>query len=161
MVVKIECKSHLELFYFFSCSTCTTQILAALTFVQIVTRMSCSPTTYVISSYSNVRLQQPTMGLSVESQMPMDIMLNPSMADEQPAHVDKMESIFMKSDQIKNIKSMNIDETEIMESINKQNLQQNNDGNERNIFDESDLIAMGMDQPAGFTVSNDDLMANN
>lgn len=98
------------------------------------------------------------MGLSVESQMPMDIMLNPSMADEPPAHVDKMESIFMKGDQIKNIKSMNIDETEIMESINKQNLMQQIANDDEHVFDESDLVVMGKEQPVGFSIANDAAM---
>lgn len=127
-----------------------TQILAALTIVQIVSRMSCTPTTYVISSYSNVRLQQPTMGLSVESQMPMDIMMNPVLADEQPTQVNKMEGIFMKSDQMKNIKSMNIDEKAIMESINKQNHQIN-----ENIFDATEIIVMGNAKPVGFSIASD------
>lgn len=70
--------------------------LVALTLLQIVMRIACSPT-YVISSYSNVRLQQPTMSeLSVESQMPMDIMLNPTLDDDTPTTlIDKMESSFM------------------------------------------------------------------
>lgn len=73
-----------------------------------VVRISCLPS-YVISSYSNVRIQQPNVGLSVESQMPMEMLFNPILADEPPQLTDKMDSIFMKSDQIKNVKSMNID----------------------------------------------------
>ena len=132
------------------------QILVALTFVQIVSRMTCSPTTYVISSYSNVRLQQPSNGLSVESQLPMDIMLNPILADEPPVVVDKMESIFMKTDPVKNVKSMNIDEKEIMESINKQIISQENNAEETTttLYDESDFIAANKEQPAGFSVSS-------
>lgn len=133
--------------------TQTTQILVALSFLQIVSRLSCSPTTYVISSYSNVRIQQPTLGLSVESQMPLDIMMNPKLADEPPALVDKMESIFMKSDQMKNIKSMNIDEKEIMESINKQNHHQRENNDET--IHESDLIALGMEEPVGFSIASE------
>lgn len=48
----------------------------ALTLLQIATRIACIPTTsYVISSYSNVRLQQPSMATltSVESQMVNDM----------------------------------------------------------------------------------------
>lgn len=130
------------------------QILVALTFIQIVSRMSCVPTTYVISSYSNVRLQQPTMGLSVESQMPMDIMLNPILADEPPAIIDKMESIFMKGDQVKNVKSMNIDEKEIMASINKHSDSDHHDNVDERIYDEKDFIAVGNEQPVGFSVVN-------
>lgn len=93
--------------------------------------------------------------LSVESQMPIDIMLNPKLADEPPEMNDKMESIFMKSDQvtIKNLKTMNMDESEMMEAINKQNLSeaQQNDNNE-NVFDESDLMAVGHMEPAGFSL---------
>lgn len=136
------------------------KLLVALTFVQIVSKITCHPTNaYVISSYSNVRIQQPTMGLSVESQMPMEIMLNPVLADEPPTQVDKMESIFMKSDQIKNIKSMNIDEKEIMDSINKQTSQ--DETTPENIFDESDLIAMGNEEPAGFSFISDVPKATN
>ena len=133
------------------------KILVALTFVQIVSRISCLPiTSYVISSYSNVRLQQPTMGLSVESPMPMEIMMNPVLADEPPAKVDKMESIFMKGDQIKNIKTMNIDEEEIMMSINKQNSQQPNNENVENManFTESVLMGLGMEVPVAFSIAN-------
>lgn len=113
--------------------------------------VTCSPTTYVISSYSNVRVQQPTMGLSVESQTPVDIMMNPVLADEPPAAVDMMESIFMKTDPPKNIKTVSIDEKEIMETINNQKTA-DDDGN---IFDESDLVAIGMQQPVGFTVATE------
>ena len=122
----------------------------ALTLIQLASRMSCSPT-YVISAYSNVRIQQPTMGLSVESQMPIDIMLNPVLADEQPTQVDKMESIFMKGDQIKNVKSMNIDEKEIMESINKQITPIDN-AQETKAFEEADFVVLGGEKPVGFTV---------
>lgn len=48
----------------------------ALTLLQIATRIACIPTTsYVISSYSNVRLQQPSMATltSVESQIANDM----------------------------------------------------------------------------------------
>lgn len=48
----------------------------ALTLLQIATRIACIPTTsYVISSYSNVRLQQPSTATltSVESQMANDM----------------------------------------------------------------------------------------
>lgn len=48
----------------------------ALTLLQIATKIACIPTTsYVISSYSNVRLQQPSMATltSVESQMVNDM----------------------------------------------------------------------------------------
>lgn len=113
--------------------------------------VTCSPTTYVISSYSNVRVQQPTMGLSVESQTPVDIMMNPVLADEPPAAVDMMESIFMKTDPPKNIKTVSIDEKEIMETINNQKTAKD-DGN---IFDESDLVAIGKQQPVGFTVATE------
>jgi hypothetical protein len=92
------------------------------------------------------------MGLSVESPMPMEIMLNPVLADEPPTQVDPMESIFMKGDQIKNIKSMNIDEKEIMDSINKQSTQQLNNENAERIYDESELITMGNEKPAAFSV---------
>ena len=81
-------------------------------------------------------------------------MLNPKLADEQPTLVDKMESIFMKSDQktIKNLKTMNMDESEMMETINKQNLSQTQNDDE-NVFDESDLVAVGTMEPAGFSMA--------
>lgn len=91
--------------------------------------------------------------------MPMEIMLNPVLADEPPVQVDKMESIFMKGDQIKNIKSMNIDEKEIMDSINKQSTQQMNNENAENVYDVSDLIALGKEKPAAFSIANDDSKA--
>lgn len=94
------------------------------------------------------------MGLSVESQMPMDIMLNPVLADEPPAVIDKMESIFMKGDQVKNVKSMNIDEKEIMESINKHSDSDHHDKVDERIYDEKDFIAVGNEQPVGFSVVN-------
>lgn len=56
----------------------------------------------------------------------------------------------MKTDQIKNIKSMNIDEAEIMESINKQNIQQPND--DEKIYE---LMAMGNEKPAAFSIPSD------
>lgn len=88
--------------------------------------------------------------------MPLDIMMNPILADEPPTQVDKMESIFMKSDQIKSVKSMNIDEKEIMESINKQNQSiEKNDNEDVGKYDERDFIALGNEQPVGFTVAND------
>ena len=158
-----KCKScffsFFPLMFQFNSNRNESKILVALTFVQIVSRISCLPTTsYVISSYSNVRLQQPTIGLSVESPMPMEIMMNPVLADEPPTQVDKMESIFMKSDQIKNIKTMNIDEEEIMMSINKlQNTQQPNTENVENItnvYEESDLMGLGMEVPAAFSIAS-------
>lgn len=85
--------------------------------------------------------------------MPIDIMMNPVLADEPPAQVNKMESIFMKSDQIKNVKSMNIDEKEIMESINKQN--HSKDSEDVGKYDERDFIAIGNEQPVGFKVASD------
>lgn len=94
------------------------------------------------------------MGLSVESHMPMDIMLNPILADEPPTLVDKMESIFMKSDQLKNVKSMNIDEKEIMDSINKQNNPPTEVSEGGNVYDERDFIAVGKEQPVGFSVTS-------
>ena len=118
------------------------QILILLCIVQIV-RISGFPS-YVISSYSNVRIQQPNIGLSVESQMPLEMLFNPILADEPPQMTDKMESIFMKSDQIKNVESMNIDAKEIMESINQQTAKTNNDDD---LF-----IAMGNEKPAGFSL---------
>lgn len=80
----------------------------------------------------------------------MEIMLNPKLADEPPAQNDKMESLFIKSDQVavKNLKTMNIDESEMMEAINKQNLNQTKS---ENVFDESDLIALGQMEPTGFS----------
>lgn len=86
--------------------------------------------------------------------MPIDIMLNPKLADEPPIQVDKMESIFMKSDQkaLKNLKTMNMDESEMMETINKQNLSQTQNDDE-NVFDESDLVAVGHMKPAGFSMA--------
>lgn len=86
----------------------------------------------------------------------MEIMLNPVLADEPPVQVDKMESIFMKSDQIKNIKSMNIDEKEIMESINKQNVQQATNESEDKIYE---LIAIGNEKPAAFSIPSDVVIA--
>lgn len=76
--------------------------------------------------------------------------MNPVLADEQPTQVNKMEGIFMKSDQMKNIKSMNIDEKAIMESINKQNHQIN-----ENIFDAPEIIVMGNAKPVGFSIASD------
>lgn len=78
-------------------------------------------------------------------------MMNPVLADEPPAAVDMMESIFMKTDPPKNIKTVSIDEKEIMETINNQKTA-DDDGN---IFDESDLVAIGMQQPVGFTVATE------
>lgn len=140
-----------------NCFFYSRQILVALTFVQMVSRMSCSPTTYVISSYSNVRLQQPSNGLSVESQTPMDIMLNPILADEPPTTVDKMESIFMKSsEQIRNLKTVNVDEKHIMESINKANATDTTDDERNeNIFDETDFITLGTETPSEFSIMSD------
>jgi hypothetical protein len=93
------------------------------------------------------------MGLSVESQMPMDIMLNPVLADEQPVQFDKMESIFMKGDQIKNVKSMNIDEKEIMASINKQITSVDNEQEtEAKALEEADFVVLSVEKPVGFTV---------
>lgn len=139
------------------------QILVALTFVEMMLRVVCSPATYVISSYSNVRLQQPLMGLSVESQMPMDIMLNPILADEPPLVVDKMESIFMKTEPAKNVKSMNIDEQEILELMNKQNVTSENNAEETTtaLYDESDFIAIKKEQPVGFSVASDTMKKDN
>lgn len=116
---------------------------------------------YVISSYSKVRLQQPTSGLSVESQMPMDIMLNPILADEPPTQIDKMESIFIKSDQIKNVKSMNIDEKEIMDSMNNQNISTTVVNEEANVYDDKDFISFGQEKPVGFTVKSVSTEAEN
>lgn len=73
----------------------------------------------MISSYSNVRLQQPRIGLSVESEMPKEMLMNPELADEPPAKVDKVESIFMKDDQqIRGLQKMEMDEETMMRSIN-------------------------------------------
>ncbi|CRL05925.1 CLUMA_CG018926, isoform A [Clunio marinus] len=131
------------------------KMLVALILIQIVSRVICIPS-YVIESYSKVRLQQPTMGLSVESHMPMDIILNPVLADEPPAQVDKMEGIFAKNEEMKNIKTMNIDEETIMKSINTQNLPQNSndDIKDKNTFDESYGIVLGHEKPVGFTLAS-------
>lgn len=83
--------------------------------------------------------------------MPMDIMLNPVLADEQPSQVDKMESIFMKGDQIKNVKSMNIDEKAIMESINKQITPTDNE-QEAKALEEADFVVLSSEKPVGFSV---------
>lgn len=72
----------------------------ALTLLQIAARIACIPTTsYVISSYSNVRLQQPSMATltSVESQMAnkMSMMFDSMLVKDEPqstAAIDKMES---------------------------------------------------------------------
>lgn len=86
--------------------------------------------------------------------MPMDIMLNPILADEPPALVDKMESIFMNSDQIKNVKMANIDEKEIMESINKPNATNTTDNvGDENIYDEKYFVALGTELPVGFSIT--------
>lgn len=82
--------------------------------------------------------------------MPMDIMMNPILADEPPKKIDKMESIFMKSDLMKNIKSMNIDEIEIMESINGKNVPLHNDETE------SDIIAMENERTFDFSLGSDE-----
>lgn len=129
----------------------------------MVSRIACLPSTYVISSYSNVRLQQPSTGLSVESQMPMDIMLNPILADEPPAVVDKMESIFTKNEPVKNLKTIDIDEKTIMESINKQIIPTEDNAEETTttLYDESDFIAVKKEQPMGFSVASDLAKADN
>jgi hypothetical protein len=98
------------------------------------------------------------MGLSVESPMPMEIMMNPVLADEPPTIVDKMESIFMKDDQMKNIKTMNIDEDEIMMSINKQSTPlPNNENVEKvgDVFEMSDLLVLEKEKPAAFSIASD------
>lgn len=93
--------------------------------VQIVGDISCLPfptsDQLVISSYSNVRLQQPRVGLSVESEMPKEMLMNPKLADEPPEKVDKLESIFMQDDQpIKGLQKMDRDDMEtMMRSINE------------------------------------------
>lgn len=93
--------------------------------VQIVGDISSLPfptsNELVISSYSNVRLQKPRIGLSVESEMPKEMLMNPKLADEQPEKVDKLESIFMQDDQpIKGLQKMDIDEEAMMmRSINE------------------------------------------
>lgn len=48
----------------------------------------------------------------------MEMLNNPELADEKPSFTDKVDSIFKKGDQIKNVKSMNIDLESIMASIN-------------------------------------------
>ncbi|KAG5670515.1 hypothetical protein PVAND_000774 [Polypedilum vanderplanki] len=112
-------------------------------------RADCLPT-YVISSYSNVRVQQPMIDIpTVESQMPMDIMLNPLLADEPPMQTDKIESINnMNSEDedemktINNHKTMETEESEMMTTINKQSAeQQNNDESDSNKLD---LVVMEM-----------------
>lgn len=50
--------------------------------------------------------------------MAMEMLNNPELADEKPSFTDKVDSIFKKGDQIKNVKSMNIDLESIMASIN-------------------------------------------
>lgn len=92
--------------------------------VQIVGDISCLPfptsNELVISSYSNVRLQQPRIGLSVESEMPKEMLMNPKLADEPPLKVDKVESIFMLDQPIKGLQKMDIDDMEtMMRSINE------------------------------------------
>lgn len=131
------------------------QILVALTVVQVLSRASCSPS-YVIESYSKVRVQQPSVGLSVESHTPLDIMLNPNLADEPPTVVDKMESIFMKSEPMRNVKSTSADEKEIVESINKQIAPlKNANEKEASILDERDFIPTGLHLPTGFSVATE------
>lgn len=90
--------------------------------------------------------------------MPTDIMMNYRLADEPPFKIDKMESIFMRSDSIKNIKSMNIDEEKIMKSINNQ---QHSENTNQNNFDESDRIFFGMQPPVGFSVATNVPSAQN
>lgn len=85
----------------------------------------------------------------------MDILDNPILADEAPTQIDKMESIFMKSDQVKNVKSMNIDEKEIMDSINQQNIPKTGTNGDANVYDERDFIAIGKEQPVGFSVTSE------
>jgi hypothetical protein len=95
------------------------------------------------------------MGLSVESQMPMDIMLNPKLADEPPLLVDKMESIFVKTGEQampKNVKTMDINESEMIETINNKQTPQ------PDLLNESDLTVMTTEEPAGFTLPVQDLL---
>lgn len=68
----------------------------ALTLLQIATRIACIPTTsYVISSYSNVRLQQPSMATltSVESQMvnDMSMMLDSKLLKDEAQSMDAID----------------------------------------------------------------------
>lgn len=67
-----------------------------LTILQIATRIACIPTApYVISSYSNVRLQQPSMDSSVplvKSRMANDLTMNVASNDE-PATTEVIDKI--------------------------------------------------------------------
>lgn len=85
----------------------------------------------------------------------MNIMLNPILADEPPTLVDKMESIFMKNDQVINVKTLNIDEKEITKTIN-QPTDTTENVEVKNVFDERDFIALGTtEKPAGFSITSD------
>lgn len=57
----------------------------------------------------------------------MEMLNNPELADEKPSLTDKVDSIFQKGDQIKNVKSMNIDLESIMASINNMEALQEED----------------------------------
>ena len=92
-----------------------------------ITRILTLPSTYLEPSYSKVRVQKPTIGLSVENEMAMEMLNNPELADEKPSLTDKVDSIFQKGDQIKNVKSMNIDLESIMASINNMEALQEED----------------------------------
>lgn len=78
--------------------------------------------------------------------MPMEMLNNPILADEQPERTNKMDSIFMKETQIKNIKSMNIDEKSIMESINGQSNKNENENESDELVDTLDLRPEDMDE---------------
>lgn len=90
----------------------------------------------------------------------MDIMLNPILADEPPLVVDKLESIFTKTEVAKKVTS--IDEKKIMESINKLNISNENNAEETTtaIYYESDFIAVKKEQPVGFSVASDIVKAD-
>lgn len=138
----------------------TTTILFVV--LEVALKISCVPVSsdFVISSYSSVRLQQPKTGLSVESEMPKEIMMNPILADEPPVKVDKMESIFIKDEQLKGITKMSMDEETIMKSINekKNNVDEKPEIEPKiieQLLDEKDFLMMfRKEEPVGFSLAS-------
>lgn len=95
----------------------------ALTLLQIATRIACIPTTsYVISSYSNVRLQQPSTATltSVERQMANDMsMMFDSIlvkVKDEPQSTDVIDKMKSNDDEKLKENLMSDKYTEILES---------------------------------------------
>lgn len=130
-----------------------------------MSRISCIPipnNELVISSYSSVRLQQPKTGLSVESEMPKEIMMNPEKADESPSvKIDKMESVLMKDEQVKGIQKLNMDDETITKPINEKKNSNDDEKPEiepkivERLLDEKDFLTMmfSKEEPVGFSLA--------